>query len=214
MVASITLPRASSRQMGIAIVIRAATMGSHLILFDACSRLEGADLLHSTPSKCMASPAADSRLAGWTRCPDRPFQLPAHASGRPWPGWRRGRMLAGMSKVKRAVATRIAQRRAARAERQGVDLFNAKPFGPKPPVIRSATGELRQIVRWVRRHYWAVQAVLVATALTLTVLALVGQVAMTWCTRGHGLESVNVHQIVRFSSVCVPHSDTPASGAR
>jgi hypothetical protein len=83
---------------------------------------------------------------------------------------------------------RIAQRRAARAERQGVDLFNAKPFGPEPPVIRSATGEFRQIVRWDRRHYWAVQAVLVATALTLTVLALVGQVAS-----GHGLESVNVH---------------------
>jgi hypothetical protein len=107
-------------------------------------------------------------------------------------------MLAGMSTAKRAVAARIAQRRAARAERQGVDLFNAKPFGPKPPVIRSASGELRQIVRWVRRHYWAVQAVLVATALTLTVLALVGQMAMTWCARGHGLESVNVHQIPRF----------------
>jgi hypothetical protein len=79
-------------------------------------------------------------------------------------------MFAGMSTAKRAVAARIAQRRAARAERQGVDLFNAK----EPPVIRAATGELRQVVRWVRRHFWAVQAVLVATALTLTAWALTG----------------------------------------
>jgi hypothetical protein len=83
-------------------------------------------------------------------------------------------MLAGMSAAKRVVAARIAQRRAARAERQGVDRSNAKSFELEPPVIRPATGELRQIVRWVRRHYWAVQAVLVATALTLTALALTG----------------------------------------
>ena len=30
----------------------------------------------------------DSRLAGRARCPGRPFQLPAHASGRRAPPWR------------------------------------------------------------------------------------------------------------------------------
>ena len=129
---------------------------------------------HSNQAAGMIFPRGwDSRLAGRARCPDRPFQLPAHASGRPWPGWRRGRMLAGMSTAKRAVAARIAERRAARADRwRG----RHHPQGPEgePPVIRPATGGLRQIVRWVRRHYWAVQAVLVATALTLTALALVG----------------------------------------
>jgi hypothetical protein len=118
-----------------------------------------------------------------------------------------------MSTAKRAVAARMAERRAARADRWRGRYHPEGPEG-EPPVIRPAAGELRQIVRWVRRHYCAVQAVLVATALTLTVLALVGQVAMTWCNSGRGLESVNVHQIVRFSSVCVRHSDTGASGAR
>src|SRR5450755_1578138 len=63
---------------------------------------------------------------------------------------------AGMSTAKRAVAARMAERRAARADRwRG----RHHPEGPEgePPVIRPATGELRQIVRWVRRHYWAVQ---------------------------------------------------------
>jgi hypothetical protein len=31
-----------------------------------------------------------------------------------------------------------------------------------------------QIVRWVRRHYWAVQAVLVVMALTLAAFGLTG----------------------------------------
>ena len=46
--------------------------------------------------------------------------------------------------------------------------------GPEgePPVIRPATGELRQIVRWGRRHYQATQAVFVVMAMTLTALAL------------------------------------------
>jgi hypothetical protein len=80
---------------------------------------------------------------------------------------------AGMSTAKRAVAARMAERRAARADRwRG----RHHPEGPEsePPVIRPATAELRQIVRWVRRHYWAVQAVLVVMALTLTALGLTG----------------------------------------
>jgi hypothetical protein len=80
---------------------------------------------------------------------------------------------AGMSTTKRAVAARMAERRAARADRwRG----RHHPEGPKgePPVIRPATGELLQIVRWVRRHYWAVQTVLVVMALTLAALGLTG----------------------------------------
>ena len=104
-----------------------------------------------------------------------------------------------MSTAKRAVAARIAERRAARADRwRG----RHRPEGPEAelPVIRPAPGELRQIVgwvrrrywaalvvmastlralalqivRWVRQHYWAVQAVLVVMALTLTALGLAG----------------------------------------
>jgi hypothetical protein len=122
-----------------------------------------------------------------------------------------------MSTAQRAVATRMAERRAARAERRHVDLFDVEASGQagKPPVIRPASGELRQIVRWVRRHYWAVRAVLVATALTLTVLALVGQVWMPWCTSGHSGTPVHVHSVKRFSSVCIRHvSGTRASEAR
>jgi hypothetical protein len=117
-----------------------------------------------------------------------------------------------MSTSKRAVAARIAERRAARAERRHVDRFDVESFrsAAKSPVIAPATGEFRQIVRWVRRHYWAVRAVLVAIALTLTVLALVGQVAMPWCASGHGGTPVHVHSVKRFSSVCVRH----ASGTR
>jgi hypothetical protein len=119
-----------------------------------------------------------------------------------------------MSTAKRAVAARIAERRAARAGRRHVDRFDVQSFGStgKSPVIAPATGELRQIVRWVRRHFWAVRAVLVATALTLTVLALVGQVAMPWCAGGHGGTPVHAHSVKRFSSVCVRHvSGTRAS---
>jgi hypothetical protein len=82
-------------------------------------------------------------------------------------------MFAVMSTVKRAVAARIAERRAARADRWRGRYHPEGPEG-EPPVIRPATSELRQIVRWVRRHYWAVQAVLLATALALTALALAG----------------------------------------
>jgi hypothetical protein len=78
---------------------------------------------------------------------------------------------AGMSIAKRAVAARMAERRAARADRwRG----RHRPEGPEgePPVIRPATGELRQIVRWGRRHYRGAQGVLVVMASTLTALAL------------------------------------------
>ena len=78
---------------------------------------------------------------------------------------------AGMSIAKRAVAARMAERRAARADRwRG----RHRPEGPEgePPVIRPATGELLQIVRWGRRHYRGAQGVLVVMASTLTALAL------------------------------------------
>jgi hypothetical protein len=78
-----------------------------------------------------------------------------------------------MSTAKRAVAARMAERRAARADRWR-GRHHPEGLEGEPPVIRPATGELRQIVRWVRRHYWAVQAVLVVMALTLTALGLTG----------------------------------------
>jgi hypothetical protein len=78
---------------------------------------------------------------------------------------------AGMSTAKRAVAARMAERRAARADRWR-GRHHPEGLEGEPPVIRPATGELRQIVRWVRRYYWAAQAVLVVMGLTLTALAL------------------------------------------
>ena len=68
----------------------------------------------------------------------------------------------------------MAERRAARADRWRGRRHH--PEGPEgePPVLRPATGELRQILRWVRRHYWAAQGVLVVMALTLTALGLIG----------------------------------------
>jgi hypothetical protein len=76
-----------------------------------------------------------------------------------------------MSTVKRAVAARMAERRAARADRRR---NRRHPEGPEgePPAIRPATGELRQIVRWVRRYYWAAQDELVVMASTMTASAL------------------------------------------
>jgi hypothetical protein len=85
--------------------------------------------------------------------------------------YRAGMSTVGMSTAKRAVAARMAERRAARADRRR---GRHHPEGPEgePPVIRPLTGELRQIFPWVRRHYQAAQAVLVVMAMTLTALAL------------------------------------------
>jgi hypothetical protein len=59
-----------------------------------------------------------------------------------------------MSASKRAVAARMAERRAARAGRRHVDLIDVESFGSagESPVVEPGTDKLRQIVRWVRRR--------------------------------------------------------------
>jgi hypothetical protein len=89
-------------------------------------------------------------------------------------------ILAAMSTAKRAVAVRMGERRAARVERRGVDLFNAEAFGPpegEPQHVERVRprreGELRRIVGWVRREHWSAQIVLALMAVAVAYLALV-----------------------------------------
>jgi hypothetical protein len=68
--------------------------------------------------------------------------------------------------------TRMAARRAARVERRGVDLFALLDVGPEPEGEPRREGELRQIVRRVRRKHWSAQIVLVLMAVTVAVFGL------------------------------------------
>jgi hypothetical protein len=77
-----------------------------------------------------------------------------------------------MSTAQRAIAARMAARRAARVERRGVDLFDAEAFGPGPGGLDPPPpGELRRIWRWFRAHELPAQVVLVLMAVTVAYLA-------------------------------------------